>query len=287
MEKFKIFLIILFSTLSFFEFVNAQSPILDLRCWQDVNAGAVWLAWTVPSQIATSDAYEIRYIQGNTMNWELAIVFPQSWSSGTPGTPKQELVTGLNPGTQFTFAIKWKDEGGNWSDVSNPATCIAPMPQNIDNIPPKSLIEKPKSGDQFFEGENIKIEGWAKDEGGSSIQKVEISFDGKNWQEAKSVKVEDGKLYFEYLWQKPKVGDYQIQSRATDWMGNVETPKEGIKISVVLKPSETFEKPAEKPISQMTPEELKTKIIEIQLKLIQLIQQLIQLLQEKLAKLLR
>jgi hypothetical protein len=147
------------------------------------------------------------------------------------------------------------------------------------------VIEKPKQRDQFFEGEDIKIEGWAKDEGGSSVQKVEISFDGKNWQKTKSIKVEDGKLYFEYLWQKPKVGEYQIFSRATDWMENVETPGEGIKISVVLKPPEIVEKPAEKPISQMTAEELKAKIIEIQLKLIQLIQQLIQILQEKLREL--
>ena len=147
------------------------------------------------------------------------------------------------------------------------------------------MIEKPKSGDQFFEGENIKIVGFAKDEEGFSVQKVEISFDGKNWKIATPVKVEDGKLYFEYLWQKPKAGEYQIFSRATDWMGNLETPGEGVKISVVLKPSEITQKPTEKPISQMNPEELKAKIIEIQLKLIQLIQQLIQILQEKLSQL--
>jgi hypothetical protein len=221
------------------------------------------------------------------MHWDNAIIFSQNWSSGTPGTRKQELVTGLNPGTQYTFAIKWKNETGNWSDPSNPAICIAPLPQNLDKIPPKSVIEKPKQSDQFFEGEDIKIEGWAKDEGGSSIQKVEISFDGKNWQNATPVKVEDGKLYFEYLWQKPKVGEYQIFSRATDWMDNVETPGEGVKISVVLKTQEITQKPIEKPISQMTPEELKAKIIEIQLKLIQLIQQLIQILQEKLSQLSR
>jgi hypothetical protein len=282
MEKAKIFLITSFFLLFLFNFVHAQSPISDLTCRQDVSAGAVWLSWTVPSGIASSNAYEVRYIQGNTMHWENAISFSQNWSSGTPGTKKQELVTGLNPGTQYTFAIKWKDSAGNWSNPSNSATCIAPFPQNLDKIPPKSVIEKPKSGDQFFEGEDIKIEGWAKDEGGSSVQKVEISFDGKNWQNATPVKVEDGKLYFEYLWQKPKVGEYQIFSRATDWMDNVEIPGEGIKISVVLKSPEITQKPTEKPISQMTLEELKAKIIEIQLKLIQLIQQLIQILQEKL-----
>jgi hypothetical protein len=67
-------------------------------------------------------------------------------------------------------------------------------------------------------------------------------------------------------------------------MDNVETPEEGVKISVVLKSPEITQKPTEKPISQMTLEELKAKIIEIQLKLIQLIQQLIQILQEKLSQ---
>lgn len=278
MWEIKTFLIIFFS---FFlsHFVFAQTPISDLRCWQDVSAGSVWLAWTVPSNIATSSAYEIRYIQGNTMDWDGAIIFSQNWTSGTPGITKQELVTGLNPGTEFTFAIKWKDQSNQWSQPSNQTTCVSPLPSSRDNIAPISFIENPKSESQFFEGENIKIEGWAKDEGGSSVQKVEISFDGKNWQKTTSIKSENGKLYWEYLWQKVRLGDYQIQTKATDWMGNIETPSEGIKIKVLAKPVEE-----EKPISQMTVEELKAKIIEIQLKLIQLISQLIQILQQKLTE---
>jgi hypothetical protein len=95
---------------------HAQSPISDLTCRQDLSAGAIWLSWTVPSSISSLNAYEVRYIQGNTMHWDNAILFSQNWSSGTPGTKKQELVTGLNPGTQYTFAIKWKDSAGDWSD---------------------------------------------------------------------------------------------------------------------------------------------------------------------------
>jgi hypothetical protein len=289
MERAKIFLITSFFLLFLFNFAHAQSPISDLTCRQDVSAGAVWLSWTVPGGIASSNAYEVRYIQGNTMHWDNAIIFSQNWSSGTPGAKKQELVTGLNPGTQYTFAIKWKNETGNWSDPSNPATCIAPFPQNLDKILPKSVIEKPKSGDQFFEGEDIKIEGWAKDEGGSSVQKVEISLDGVNWLPTTPVKTENGILYWEYLWLSPKVGEYQIKTKAYDWVGNVETPSGGIKVSVVSQlPKEVPPTPpAEKPISQMTPQELRAKIIEIQLKLIQLLQQLIQILQEKLAQLKR
>lgn len=284
MKKTKIFLVIPFFL--FCSFTNAQTPISDLRCWQDVIAGSIWLAWTVPSNIATSNAYEIRYIQGNTMDWERAIIFSQNWNSGNPGFPKQETITGLNPGTEFTFAIKWKDQNENWSEISNSVSCVSPFAKISDNIAPTSQIENPKTESQFFEGENIKIEGWAKDEGGSSVQKVEISFDGKNWQKTNSIKSENGKLYWEYLWQKVKVGEYQIKTRATDWMGNTETPSEGIKIKVLAKPIEE-EKPIEKPITQMTVEELKAKIIEIQLKLIQLISQLIQILQQKLIEIQR
>jgi hypothetical protein len=70
----------------FTQIAHAQSPISDLTCRQDVSAGAVWLSWTVPSGIASSNAYEVRYIQGNTMHWDNAIIFSQNWSSGTPGT---------------------------------------------------------------------------------------------------------------------------------------------------------------------------------------------------------
>jgi len=63
------------------------------------------------------------------MHWDNAIIFYQNWSSGTPGTKKQELVTGLNPGIEFTFAIKWKDSAGNWQTHQILQLVLLPFPK--------------------------------------------------------------------------------------------------------------------------------------------------------------
>jgi len=260
--------------------------ISNLRCDASGQAGAIWLWWTVPMGIVNSgQGYQLKYQQGNSIDWNTALTYTQDWLRADPGTLEQKLVTGFNPNTQYTFAMKVLGNDGTISDISNAVTCYAPAAAqpSTDKIAPTSQITNPKSGDKILVGTKVKIEGTAKDEGGSSVQKVEISFDGKNWFLVNPVKLENGVLYWEYFWVPKEVGEYKIQTRATDWVGNVEKPSEGIKVSVVS------ELPKAPPAPQvpMTIEQLKAKIIEIQLKLIQLIQQLIQILQEKLAQLKR
>jgi hypothetical protein len=267
-------------------FALRPENIKNLICDASGQAGAIWLWWTVPMGIVNSgQGYQLKYQQGNSIDWNTALTYTQDWLRADPGTLEQKLVTGFNPNTQYTFAMKVLGNDNTSSTVSNAVTCYAPAAAqpSTDKIAPTSQITNPKSGDKILVGTKTKIEGTAKDEGGSSVQKVEISFDGKNWFLVNPVKLENGVLYWEYFWVPKEVGEYKIQTRATDWVGNVEKPSEGIKVSVVS------ELPKAPPAPQvpMTIEQLKAKIIEIQLKLIQLIQQLIQILQEKLAQLKR
>lgn len=279
------FLIILFA---FETKAAAPSAITDLTCSPEPNvSGAVWLQWTVPSGLAGSNAYEVKYIQGNIMSYAQANTYNQSWPTGIAGQRKQELMTGLNPNSQFSFAMKSTDGLGNWSEMSNYVTCIAPGSTNIDDKAPISVIEYPIEKSEFLEKQTIVVKGQATDTGGSSVQKVEISLDdGKTWFLTKPKESVGTGFDWEYLWEKPIVGAYTIKTRATDWWENQETPGGGIMVIVSAPPAEKPpEKQVEKPISQMTAEELKTKIQEIQLKLIQLMTQLIQLLQQEISRL--
>jgi hypothetical protein len=284
LEKFKIFfLIILFLILPFF--IKAQpSAINDLVCSTYFSTCcAIELVWTVPSGAV---AYEVKYSQGNSIDYDSpsAYTYNQSWSAGTSGQKKSEIVFGLNPGTEFTIAMKSKDSSNNWSAVSNPVTCQASPLTFVDTQPPTSQILDPKDGATILAGKDYIIKGKATDPGGS-VQKVEISFDGKNWFRAKAKEAIKEGFTFEYLWEKPKEGNYQIKTRATDWWDNQEIPGEGINVKVVAELP--IEKPVEKPISQMTAQELKAKIIETQLKLIELMKQLIQLLQQEISRIQR
>jgi hypothetical protein len=285
MKKTKIiFLLFLFS----FNFCQAQSVISDFQCQPGETEGAFWLSWTVPSDIASTSPYQLKYSQGNSIHEETALTYNQNWLPGTVGTKKRELVTGFNPGTEFTFALKWKNEAGNWSALSNAKTCIAPTSTKADNLAPEFDIDNLKSGDTIFEKEDFKIEGWAKDVGGSSVKKVEISFDKKNWEKAISVKNVEGKVYWQYFWKSPKMGEYKIFVRAEDWMDNVSQAKE-IEVKVIArqeleKVATSSQETTEKPISEMTAEELKLKIKELQEKIIALLTQLIELLSQKISQ---
>jgi len=274
----KIFLILitLISLFLLTDIAKAQpATISDLSCRPDTSAGAVWLVWTVPLGVASSSAYDIRFVQGNTINFDTAIVFSQSWPTGLVGFPKQELVTGLNQGTQFTFAIKSRDASGNWSTVSNQATCFAPTSTGGDKTPPQSFIIKPGYNATVPASTTYVIEGRALDRGGSSVQKVEISFDNaKSWSDAKITDVSDINYLWQYVWLNPAVGQYKIQTRATDWMGNVESPGLGTPVQVVS-PSAAVEKPAPSAAS----EDLKTKIADLQIKITELLRQLIAIYQ--------
>ena len=280
-KNFKIiFLVITLFILPFF--AKAHPPaISDLICSSDEpTAGVIRLTWTVPTGAV---AYEVKYRQGNSIDYDSATTYSQSWSAGTAGQKKSELILNLNPGTEFTIAMKSKDAGNIWSAVSNPVTCKASPLTFVDTQPPTSQIIGPKNGATILAGKDYIIRGQSSDPGGS-VQKVEISFDGKNWLRAKAKESVEGGFTWEYLWEKPKEGNYTIKTRATDWWENQETAGEGIRVKVVTElPVE--KPPVEKPISEMTVEELKAKIAEIQQQIIQLLTQLIQLIQQQIAQL--
>ena len=124
--------------------------------------------------------------------------------------------------------------------------------------------------------------------GGSTVESVEVSLDkGQSWSIAQS-SAASGSFSWEYVWENPTAGEYVIQVRATDSRGNRESPSAGVKVTVTS-PVSTPVSPAvspEKPITEMTVQELEAKITEIQQKIIDILGQIIQLFQQQIQALL-
>ena len=273
-----IFFILLFLVLPFF--INAQpAAISDLQCFFAQMPGSVWLTWTAP---AGANSYDVRYFPGafNAANYDILWQFSQNW----PGSAQQGLVTNLTGNTTWFFAMKAIDASDNYSDISNVVSCFVPTGVvQPDKIAPTSLISDPKDGATILANTDYIIKGNSSDTGGSSVKEVEISFDeGKNWLTTEALEGNKNNGFsWKFTWSKPAVGDYQLITRAADWLSNIETPGAGIKVKVASQETPV----TEKPISQMSVEELKTKIAEIQQQIIQLLTQLIQLLQQQIAEL--
>lgn len=273
--------------------ITANS-VTTLLCEASGQAGAIWLRWTEPAQAVSgmfggfvAKHYAAALTDGN---WGSGTTITQTWSpASAQGGSNQQLVIGLNPGTRYYFGLTL----GSGSDtiasvVSNSPSCIAPASSvsSIDSIAPVSRITSPATKASVLANKPLVIKGTALDSGGSSTQKVEISIDnGLSWNQTTVLENIDGNLVWEFAWQNPTIGAYTIKTRAYDWAGNIETPGAGIEITVVSSLPET---PAtEKPISQMTAQEIETKIVEIQQKIIQVLQQLIQIIQQQIQTLAR
>ncbi len=102
------------------------------------------LAFTAPADSAGSVVeYELRYLEGTG--------FPEaSWDAATPvtvavpqipGNTESPVVTGLDPATSYTLRVRSRDNSGNWSGLSNPATGTTdtpPPPEDTEGPAPVS-----------------------------------------------------------------------------------------------------------------------------------------------------
>jgi hypothetical protein len=96
-----------------------------------------------------------------------------------------------------------------------------------DTTPPVSVITSPASGAHLTTGTAVTVTGTATDSGGGVVGGVEISGDGgTTWHPA------SGRSSWSYSFTPRATGQITIQSRAADDSGNIETPKNGVTVSV-------------------------------------------------------
>ncbi|MFD0715407.1 fibronectin type III domain-containing protein [Paenibacillus sp. GCM10027626] len=109
------------------------------------TSDSVTLAWTAPGDdgmTGQASSYEIRYgdktiVDGKTSQpdvWSESAVFNQTAVPKPAGGAETMTVTGLLPGTFYSFAIKTKDKAGNTSALSNSiAVRTDPNPADMES----------------------------------------------------------------------------------------------------------------------------------------------------------
>lgn len=102
--------------------VLVAAPILARA--QGAGPDSVNLAWTAPGDdgaIGTATLYDLRF-SGSPIdagNWDLATPVSGLPAPRVAGTRQTFTVRGLSSGTTYYFAIRTRDDAGNWSGVSN------------------------------------------------------------------------------------------------------------------------------------------------------------------------
>jgi hypothetical protein len=100
-----------------------------------------------------------------------------------------------------------------------------------DTTPPTSTITSPSSGAAETSGTPVTITGTATDAGGGVVAGVEVSTDGgTTWHPAQ------GTTSWSYQWTPGPTGTFTVESRAVDDSGNLESPSDGISVTVNPRP---------------------------------------------------
>ncbi|NIP44841.1 MAG: hypothetical protein GWO41_18010 [candidate division Zixibacteria bacterium] len=95
------------------------------------NAGAsVRLTWTAPGDdgnVGQASVYDLRYSLDSLTdeNWNAATQVENETSPKPSGQEEVLIVSGLEQGTKYFFALKSADEAQNWSNMSNVVSITA------------------------------------------------------------------------------------------------------------------------------------------------------------------
>ena len=287
-----------------------DDDISAIKIWQEDDTTAGFQ--TSEDTLIGSDASGAKW--GQTISTGSAVVYTASTKDRiyitvdiASGAINGRIVQAKIPVNGLQFAST--NDGPSDVQIVNPYTqtiISGTTGSAVDNTAPTSSITDPLDGATINAGVDYTIQGTCSDEGGSSVMQVEISFDGgQTWHLTTPLQSTGSGFAWSYLWEGPEEGTYNIKTRATDWMGNTETPGDGITVTVSSAEEEEEveeEQPAEeeaaeeetseeetpteeKPITEMTAEELEAKILEIQQQIIQLLQQLIEMVQQQILEL--
>lgn len=122
--------------------VTPPSAITDLRAEPGVNPWTVRFNWTAPGGDANSGqayAYDLRYATNainTTGEWDAAVSLPFYSKPQAAGTAESTEVEMPESGAAYCFAIRARDEAGNWSALTNPAYArSAIIDEDGDGIP--------------------------------------------------------------------------------------------------------------------------------------------------------
>ncbi|MBA3052143.1 MAG: hypothetical protein FP827_03520, partial [Candidatus Omnitrophica bacterium] len=107
------------------------SAVTDLAAFAGPGEGEVNLVWTAPGDEGTTGNnewgnYVVKYSTAGeipgAVSWEQALELSQNWQVNSPGAGENRIITGLEPGVTYWFAIKSADEAENYSDMDTSAS---------------------------------------------------------------------------------------------------------------------------------------------------------------------
>jgi hypothetical protein len=114
------------------------TPPADITTLSAIPAGpnTVDLIWTAPGDdgsTGTASQYDVRYSKSpiSNTNWASATQASGEPSPGVAGDPDQMSIDGLDPDTDYYFAIKTSDEVPNTSGLSNVPMAHTPPVQSL------------------------------------------------------------------------------------------------------------------------------------------------------------
>lgn len=105
------------------------------------------LSWTAPGDdgmAGRAQQYSLRYSTAPIVeaNFNSATAVSGLPAPAISGTTETFVVTGLAPNTVYYFAIKTRDEAGNWSPLSNVAT-VSPGTVGVEELPASAAFAVP------------------------------------------------------------------------------------------------------------------------------------------------
>ncbi|HEX9861117.1 MAG TPA: SBBP repeat-containing protein, partial [Nitrospirota bacterium] len=161
----------------------------------------------------SADAYIIKYRNDGTMLWTRQF-----------GTPEADygnaVVTDASGGLFLCGETHAGIDGNTYSGGTDPFV------MKLDIAQPFSVVTWPSDG-AALNTPSCTITGYSDDITGTGVSLVEVSTDGgATWQQATGASV------WSHDWTILAPGTYTIMSRATDSLGNVETPGQGITVTV-------------------------------------------------------
>jgi len=126
----------------------SPSAINDLTT-SNPTTNSITLSWIAPGDdgaSGTATGYIVKYSSSGQItegNWASATTYSQSWTPLSGGSTESHVVSGLNSGTTYWFAIKAYDEVPNYGGISNSPSGTTTTPP--DTTPPTITITSPTS----------------------------------------------------------------------------------------------------------------------------------------------